>query len=264
MIMNPIFPGALAIILYLLGTGAQIVTQGNAKRFINCVSVSAVIVHGFSNYLAFFTEIGLNLSIYTMLSVTALAVVTIILFSNIHRPVESFFVVIFPIAAISILLQISSERAYLPRDDLSAGLLLHIFLSVLASGLLTVLAIQALILSFCNYALRHRKLAFVKKFPPLETIEKLLFEMLAAGLIVLSLSILTGFIYLEDIFNPGLLHHTLITLAAWLVFSVLLWGRIRNGWRGRTAARWALTGFGLLIVGYFGSKLVLEVIVRTS
>ena len=92
--MNPIFPGALAIILYLIGTGAQIVTQGNARRFINFVSVSAVIVHGFANYLVFFTDIGLNLSIYTMLSVTALAVVTIILFSNIRRPVESFFVVI--------------------------------------------------------------------------------------------------------------------------------------------------------------------------
>ena len=262
--MNPIFPGALAIILYLIGTGAQIVTQGNARRFINFVSVSAVIVHGFANYLAFFTDIGLNLSIYTMLSVTALAVVTIILFSNIRRPVESFFVVIFPIAAICILLQISSERAYLPRDDLSAGLLSHIFFSILASGLLTVLAIQALILSCCNYALRKRNIAFTKKFPPLETIEGLLFEMLAAGLVVLSLSIVTGFIFLEDIFRPGLLHHTLITLAAWLVFSVLLWGRIRKGWRGRTAARLALTGFGLLIVGYFGSKLVLEVILRTS
>ena len=129
-------------------------------------------------------------------------------------------------------------------------------------GLLTVLAIQAIFLSFCHYGLRHSKLEFIKELPPLETIEGLLFEMLGAGLLMLSLSILTGFVFLEDIFNPGLIHHTVITLAAWLVFSILLWGRIKNGWRGTTAARWALCGFGLLALGYFGSKFVLEVILR--
>ena len=260
--MNPTFPGAIAIALYLIGTGVQIVSQGNSKQFLNLISVPALILHGLTSYLGFYSDLGINLGIYTMLSLTALAVVTIILLSSLHRPVESLFVVIFPIAAISILLQISIDGAYLPRDDISPGLGIHIVLSILASGLLTVLAIQAIFLSFCHYGLRHSKLEFIKELPPLETIEGLLFEMLGAGLLMLSLSILTGFVFLEDIFNPGLIHHTVITLAAWLVFSILLWGRIKNGWRGTTAARWALCGFGLLALGYFGSKFVLEVILR--
>ena len=96
--------------------------------------------------------------------------------------------------------------------------------------------------------------------PPLQTMEQLMFEMLWAGLVFLTLSIASGFFFLEDISGPGLIHHTVITLAAWLVFSVLMWGRHQLGWRGAIASRWTLTGFVLLVVGYFGSKVVLEVI----
>ena len=92
--------------------------------------------------------------------------------------------------------------------------------------------------------------------------EALLFEILGAGLLLLSLSILTGFIFLQDIRSPGLIHHTSITMAAWAVFGVLLWGRIKWGWRGAVASRWALSGFALLAIGYFGSKLVLEIILE--
>ena len=57
-----------------------------------------------------------------------------------------------------------------------------------------------------------------------------------------------------------MVHHTTITLCAWVVFMLLMWGRYRLGWRGATAARWALAGFGLLVLGYFGSKAVLELV----
>jgi len=87
-----------------------------------------------------------------------------------------------------------------------------------------------------------------------------LFELLTAGLVFLSLSIVTGFIYLADLSQSGLVHHTFITMAAWIVFAVLIWGRYQLGWRGSLASRWTLAGFALLLLGYFGSKIVLEVI----
>ena len=85
-------------------------------------------------------------------------------------------------------------------------------------------------------------------------------SLLAAGLLFLTLSIATGFVFLDDLSGPGLVHHTVITMAAWVVFAVLLWGRHQLGWRGAIASRWTLSGFVLLVLGYFGSKLVLEVI----
>ena len=89
-----------------------------------------------------------------------------------------------------------------------------------------------------------------------------MFEMVAWGLAFLTLSIASGFISLHDISGPGLWHHTIITLMAWTVFLVLLWGRYQLGWRGKIASRWALTGFVLLALGYFGSKVVLEIVLQ--
>ena len=51
---------------------------------------------------------------------------------------------------------------------------------------------------------------------------------------------------------------------SWLTFGVLLAGRWLYGWRGRTALRWTLSGFVLLILAYVGSRFVLEVILGRS
>jgi ABC-type uncharacterized transport system permease subunit len=47
-----------------------------------------------------------------------------------------------------------------------------------------------------------------------------------------------------------------------VVFVVLLWGRFQFGWRGATAVRWYLGGFTFLILAYYGSKFVLELILN--
>ncbi|MGR9099977.1 MAG: cytochrome c biogenesis protein CcsA, partial [Gammaproteobacteria bacterium] len=59
-----------------------------------------------------------------------------------------------------------------------------------------------------------------------------------------------------------LVHKTVLSIIAWVVFFVLLMGRIRYGWRGQTAIRWTIAGFVLLLLAYFGSKLVLELILK--
>jgi ABC-type uncharacterized transport system permease subunit len=76
----------------------------------------------------------------------------------------------------------------------------------------------------------------------------------------LTSSIITGFVFLDDFSVGGLIHHTVITCAAWIVFAILIWGRYRLGWRGAIASRWTLSGFALLLTGYFGSKMVMELI----
>jgi ABC-type uncharacterized transport system permease subunit len=57
-------------------------------------------------------------------------------------------------------------------------------------------------------------------------------------------------------------HKTIFSLMAWLVFAVLLWGRHFSGWRGKLALRYTLSGFALLVLGYMGSRFVLEVILH--
>jgi ABC-type uncharacterized transport system permease subunit len=57
-------------------------------------------------------------------------------------------------------------------------------------------------------------------------------------------------------------HHTVLSILAWLIFGSLLLGRLRFGWRGKTATRWTIGGFIVLLLGYFGWKFVLEVLLN--
>jgi ABC-type uncharacterized transport system permease subunit len=203
---------------------------------------------------------GIDVSIYPMLTLMALTIVVIVMLSSLRRPVDNLFIVIFPVALTTVAMELFLEGEAAPRDDITSGILAHITLSVAAYSLLTIAAAQALVLSFGDNLLRHHRLAILRNLPPLQTMEHLMFEMLWAGILFLTLSIATGFVFLEDLSGPGLVHHTAITLAAWVVFAVLMWGRYQLGWRGAIASRWTLAGFVLLALGYFGSKVVLELI----
>jgi ABC-type uncharacterized transport system permease subunit len=101
---------------------------------------------------------------------------------------------------------------------------------------------------------------FIRALPPLETMEHLLFRLIGTGYALLSLSLLSAVPYTQDVVAQHLIHKTTLSVAAWVVFAILLWGRWRFGWRGRTAIRWTLSGFVVLMLAYFGSKLVRELI----
>ena len=113
--------------------------------------------------------------------------------------------------------------------------------------------------------LRSKRFDGVFKYlPPLQTMETLLFEMIWLGFITLTVAILTGFTFLHDMFAQHLAHKTILSIIAWAIFAILLFGRHRWGWRGVTATKWTLVGFSALMLAYFGSKFVLEVILSES
>ena len=78
----------------------------------------------------------------------------------------------------------------------------------------------------------------------------------------LTISLLSGLFYLEDILAQHLVHKTILSFGAWLLFGILLWGRFQFGWRGRTAIRWTISGFVFLMLAYFGSKFVIELVIQ--
>ena len=232
---------------------------GASKALVRLLGLLALLAHGSASLLGFKTAAGIDLGLYPMLSLVALVIVALALASSLRKPLDNLFVLLFPLAAVAALLAGLFQGNYTPREDISWGILSHLVLSVIACGLLAMAAAQALLLSFGESRLRQHDLLIIRNLPPLETMEQLMFKLLWAGLIFLTCSIASGFIFLDG-YVPGLAHHITFSLAAWLVFAVLMWGRRRFGWRGGVASRWTLTGFGLLALGYFGSKLVLEVI----
>jgi len=139
----------------------------------------------------------------------------------------------------------------------------HILSSIIAFCLLTIAAFQALLLAIQNKQLKSPKPGqLMLSFPPLQAMESLLFQMISAGVLFLSVSLISGFIFIDDLFAQHLVHKTILSLLAWLTFSALLIGRKLYGWRGKTAVRWTLYGFLALLLAYFGSKFVLEIILN--
>lgn len=136
---------------------------------------------------------------------------------------------------------------------------LHAALSIFAAGLLTLAAAQAIALDLLDRLLhKPEQLARVLRMPPMQASEDWLFQLIGAGFFVLSLALLSGLIFVDDLFAQHLVHKTVLSIIAWLIFAALLLGRRRWGWRGKRAVRWALSGYGALLLAYFGSKLVLE------
>jgi ABC-type uncharacterized transport system permease subunit len=145
----------------------------------------------------------------------------------------------------------------LPGWELSS----HILLSMGAAALLFAAAVTALLLVFLDRRLRTRRIADLPKLlPPLDALEKVMFRLLCAGFVLLTLALLTGFVFVTNLFAQHLIHKTVLSLAAWVIFGVLLVGRFRYGWRGRSAVRWTLWGFAMLTLAYFGTKFVLETV----
>ncbi len=141
----------------------------------------------------------------------------------------------------------------------------HLLISLLAYSLLTVAAVQALLMALMERRLHGAVLPSpLRALPPLLTMERLLFRILLLGFILLTLTLGSGMLFSEEVFGRPLRfsHKVVFSIAAWGIFALLLAGRRIYGWRGRVALRWTLAGFLALVLAYTGSKFVLEVLLH--
>lgn len=140
-------------------------------------------------------------------------------------------------------------------------LAVHVVLAIGSAGMFAVAAVMVVLLAAQDAQLRRvRPAPWLAALPPLESLEHALFTVIATGMAALTAALLVGLLFVTDLFQQHLAHKAILAIAAWLIFATLLIGRWRFGWRGRKAARYTLTGFGVLAVAYFGSKFVLEIV----
>jgi len=140
---------------------------------------------------------------------------------------------------------------------------LHVVFALLGYSVLSVAALLAILLAVQEHALRERQFGrFVSALPPLTLTEALMFQLIGAGFVLLTLTLLSGVLFVENLFEQHLIHKTVLSFAAWFVFGALLFGRWRYGWRGRRAIRMTLSGMALLLLAYFGTRFVLELVLK--
>ncbi|CAK0744019.1 Cytochrome C biogenesis protein [Gammaproteobacteria bacterium] len=234
--------------------------QGRGLRYGLALGLGtlAVLLHG-----VMLSGAGLNVGFTNSVSLTCWTIAVILLASSLNKPIENLGIVLFPLAALALFLAWQFPHVRLMVDAASWGLKFHVLVSMLSYSLLTLASVQAILLAIQDQHLHSRHPGgFVRGLPPLQTMEALLFELIAVGFVLLSLSLMSGFVFLENMFAQHLAHKTVLSVTGWMVFGILLWGRFRHGWRGRTALIWTLSGFGILMLGYFGSKAVLELVLK--
>ena len=268
MLSSPsLIPNLLAAFLYLAASVYQATGLARGaradKRRLGLLGTLAVVAQGGALFFQLITPLGLSLDFFSAASLIAVAVIGLTLLACLSIPVENLLVLLFPLGAVTALLAQFAPPGTVPLINEEPGILAHILLSILAYGLFTIAVFQALLLLLQDHQLKHKHPSgLIRNFPPLQNMESLLFGFLWAGWVLLSLSLISGWLFLDNLFAQHLVHKTLLACVAWVVFSVLLWGRTRLGWRGHKAIRWTLAGFCLLMLAYFGSKLVREFILH--
>ncbi|MEQ1557577.1 MAG: cytochrome c biogenesis protein CcsA [Methyloglobulus sp.] len=263
--MNPTLLAILAICAYLASAVLifRPLAKDGSKRAALLCAWAAIALHSFYTALVIQQNGGFNFSFFSTASLISMIVALLLLLAAFGKPVVSLGMFLFPVAALMLGLDLIFPEKQHPLNTHSWEMNTHILSSIIAFSLLNIAALQAILLAIQNQQLKsHPPKRYIQSMPPLQTMEALLFQMIGAGLLFLSISLLSGFFFLEDIFAQHLAHKTILSMAAWLIFSGLLLGRWRYGWRGRTAIKWTLFGFLFLLLAYFGSKLVLELILK--
>jgi len=263
--------GSLCVILYLAAAGLLFWrlrspdTESNLRRGgALTAAILAVCVHGWLLKNSLWRPEGLNLGLAQAASLFAWQSALLLCVLSLRRPVETLGIVVFPLAAAAAVLDGLLPVQGAALVDARWTIQLHIVLSVLAYGVLTLAMVQALVLAAQDRRLhRHQSARWLRVLPPLQSMEQLLFELTAVGFFLLSLALLSGLVFVDNLLAQHLAHKTFFSIAAWLFYAVLLWGHWRFGWRGRSATRWTLTGYSALLLAYFGSKFVLENLLGT-
>lgn len=186
--------------------------------------------------------------------------------SFMHR-IEGLQALVMPIAALACLLPLLVPNARaLPNTEMFA-FKAHLIISMLAYSFFTIASLHALLMALLEKRLHGGRIGSARNaLPPLLTMESILFRLIAAGFVLLTLSLASGILFSEELFGRPLSfnHKTVFGVMSWLIFGALLAGRALYGWRGRTAMRWTLAGFLTLVLAYLGSRFVIEVLLQRA
>jgi len=259
--------GAIAVILYFAAGWAlalrlsKQVTQDSNRNIPVTLGLIATGFHAIVLYQGLITLEGINFGFFNAVSLLSWLIALFLVIASYTKPIENLGIAIFPLAGLAIILEwaFPSEHFLSPQDV--TILEAHILISIIAYSFLSIAALQAILLAIQEKHLHNKHPGgFIRALPPLQTMESLMFQMIGLGFILQSFSLISGFIFLENMFAQHLVHKTVLSIVAWTIFAILLWGRWRFGWRGKTAIRWTLGGFASLLLAYLGSKMVLEIV----
>ncbi|HVI26825.1 MAG TPA: cytochrome c biogenesis protein CcsA [Xanthomonadaceae bacterium] len=256
----------LALVLYLAATALLLraLARGDgAPRGWVLPALLAAACHAGFHVVAWREASGLDLHFFAALSLVGLGMAGLTTLAGAGGRMAALGGVVFPLAAASLMAY--AGYGHVRAEGLGWRLQLHAWLALLAYATLAIAALLAIMLWLQERALRQRRLhGWRRALPPLTELESLLFRTIVVGFVLLTATLLTGVLFVENLFAQHLIHKTVLSVLSWLAFGGLLLGRWRFGWRGVVAVRWTLAAMALLLLAFFGSKFVLELVLHRA
>ena len=219
--------------------------HGEPRAWERAAILLPLALHGWLLFEEMFAAQQMRFGFAQALSMLLWLAVAICWFEGLAYRIEALLPMVLAIAALCAPLP-GFFSGRLTPDAYSLQFKLHLFAGMLAYSLFTVAMFHALLISIIERQLHVHPTVADRGMPPLLSLEALVFRLTGAAFAVLTLTFAVGIAYSESI------------------FGLLLAGRLLYGWRGRTALRWTLAGFLMLMLAYPGSRFVLEVVLGRS
>lgn len=202
-----------------------------------------------------------QLSLSFVATILAWLIVSVLLFT--HKLTKNYLFL--PLACVVAAVFLVIDQ-FLPTTTglsvtMSVSMLTHIMLSLLAFGVLTISLFYALQVLYINYQLKHKnRILLAGKLPPLMAVENLLYRLMSIGIVLLLAALLSGFLFVPNMMADGYAHKTLLTSLGLTCYVIGIALHYSVGVKIRVTVIINIVGLTLLSLGYFGSRLVREVI----
>jgi ABC-type uncharacterized transport system permease subunit len=245
------------------GTAAAVPAARHLKGWERSAMLAPLALHGWLLYGSLIASPELRFGFAQALSAMMWLGVALYWMESLFYSLEGFEPLILPLAGVAALLPAAFPGlAAGAAHAESAEFRLHLILAMIAYSLFIIALLHATLMAVAERQLHRKSALAFGNLPPLLTLERLLFRVIAIAFVFLTLTLLTGIAFSETLFGRAMRfdHKTVFAVLSWLTFGLLLGGRWLYGWRGRTALRWTLSGFVMLLLAYVGSRFVLEVV----
>ena len=255
----------IAAVLYVVAAALLVVNmeREHPTRAWLVAAMAALALHAATHGLAWQDTGATDLHFFAALSLVGLGMAAVTTLYGAIGRMAALGAIVFPIAAATLVAYANRGPVHTAMDALDWRLQLHAWCALFAYATLAIAALLAITLWLQERALRRREFhGWLRALPPLVELESLLFRTITVGFVLLTATLLTGILFVENLFAQHLVHKTVLSVLSWLLFGALLLGRWRRGWRGRIAVRWTLTAMALLVLAFFGSKAVLELVLH--
>lgn len=256
----------ISITAYLAAAAGFIRIYRHPQRCVNPLWVLGILVcacqgHALSLIVALQGHDSLNLSIFNMVSVNAWFVACISVFWLWRASMALGGIIICLVNAAVVVLPFLfvSEKTF--AQHLLPGMWWHILTSIAAWTFISLAFLHALLYGWLFRRLKRKQLKDIS-VTSLVSLERAMMLQAVTGFILLACALLTGWMFIEDLFAQHLVHKTVLTILAWITLGWMLFSYYIREQRGMTLVIELCAVFVLLLMGYVLSNIVLQFIIK--